>query len=133
MEYKIISVQGFPQYIENLVNAAIKDGFTPIGGICATTHQGSGTVSFYQAMVKYDAPVVLEIHEGDAPIEPDDVVFAIPQLADAATPSAIAFAFETLGENYESILLDLHTHLGRKVNKADVREIAQVEEVIHAD
>lgn len=130
MEYKVISVQGFPQYIENLVNAAIKDGFTPIGGICATTHQGSGTVSFYQAMVKYDELVAIE--DGGV-IAPDGVVFAIPQLADAATPSAIAFASETLGDNCESILLDLYAHLGRKVNKADVREIAQVDEVIHAD
>jgi hypothetical protein len=53
IEYKIITAYGgYPADLERKVNAAIAEGWQPCGGICATTHQGSGTVSYYQAMTR---------------------------------------------------------------------------------
>jgi len=142
MEYKIVTAQGKPQTLEAAVNTAIAEGWDVTGGVCATMHQGSGAVSYYQAMVReFASGGVLEFkllqHSDAGPLVVTPAVavpvFTVPDLSEAATVGAIEFAAETLGADYESILLDLYAHLGRKVNKADVREIPQVGEVIHAD
>lgn len=49
MRYKIIE-EIYPADLEREVNKAIKQGFTPIGGVCCDTAYGSGSY-FYQAMV----------------------------------------------------------------------------------
>lgn len=52
MEYKIVIAHELVRSLEQAVNQAINDGWQPCGGICATTHQGSGVVSYYQAMTR---------------------------------------------------------------------------------
>jgi len=130
MEYQILSTQGKNgiEALEIAVNGYMADGWQPTGGVCAAMHQGSGVVTYYQSMVRYDG---VEIALNDPEAAAPEIAYDIPDLSEIATIGAIEFAAETLGEDHESILLDLYTHLGRRVGKADVREI--VPEVSHAD
>jgi hypothetical protein len=56
LEYKIITAQDYLMNFERNVNAAITEGWQPCGGICAAIHQGSGTISYYQAMTRVLPP-----------------------------------------------------------------------------
>jgi hypothetical protein len=52
MEYKVIIAYSRISVLEDAVNAAMAAGWWPQGGVCATTHQGSGVITFYQAMTR---------------------------------------------------------------------------------
>lgn len=58
MEYKILQAQGHAGRLEDAVRTEMDNGFAPIGGVCVTTHPGSGVVSYYQAVVKPDVALV---------------------------------------------------------------------------
>lgn len=49
MKYKLIE-ESYPIDLEREVNAAIEQGWKPIGGVCSDTSYGSGR-TMYQAML----------------------------------------------------------------------------------
>lgn len=61
MYYKILSAQGNRgiETLETAVAGYIADGWQPQGGICAAMHQGSGTITYYQAVIREAAPVTI--------------------------------------------------------------------------
>lgn len=92
LEYKIIVSDGQPIKIENAVAAAIADGWQPCGGICVTTHQGSGTVSYYQAMTRgLLALFPVEVHPAAQTATPapeiSTATVTAPPVAFAVTPA----------------------------------------------
>ena len=116
--YIIVTLNNYIHKFEELVNEKIADGFVPVGGVCATTHQGSGTITFYQALHKPHAPVF---------VQP-----ALEEISTLdATDGALEFAREVFGDYAEAKLLSLQNKLARRVTKSDAR--ALVEEGAHAN
>jgi hypothetical protein len=111
MVYTVVSVSTYKDKFIDEINGLIERGWMPQGGVHVTAHQGSGTVTYYQAMTSEQQR----------------------ETAVDATRGATEFAGEVFGANASAKLTELHERLKRRITKADVRELALNEETINAD